>query len=1748
MNKKAKIMGKFFIIAMGILIICIAFNNSAEGTINKTYNNLTKEAILKNAQGIETARVKLIIPEEYYVEVGKDIKVAEFKVNLSSTNYTNALKTIDFYNKVNMKTLNKNYTFKYKTTEKEQEYYNDCEKDKFTVEKNGTKSYKCTIKLREIDIEVWKNVSSKDLTKGIITIGIFTDTNKNERIEWIPTLFGTRIDDWAVYYTSNITKTEYQDTEDGNTRFIYGDDNKVNGETFTIGGMGVKENLNLSYIKIITYKEGNPTGDASLVLKAVDGNGYPTGSSLSTGTISTGLFNLTKQWIQINMSAVELINNTKYAIYILAPVTWDGLNGMRWSYNSSDNSYLYGNYIGSGDGGSSWGNGTFDMSFEIFGTYTTMDVTPPYFTTIPSSSNINYSQSIQYYNVTGAGTTNSNGLYFYAGTYAGFPYYQKSNLSSFIYYYSSSWWALGNSLGNGGDIQYVSYNSSSQFPSQWDITYYGASPIPTVKYLPQFSASDNLAVDCFSVNDSRFTITCDGILNETQTLGAGTYNLNITVNDTSNNINSTIYQVIINKANSQTSLTFDKTSPQDYGTSITPTCSNITGTSDVNLTNGTSDVAETLGAGTWNFNCSYAGNANYTASSNFSTFTINKISLYADLYSDRWWQFTYDGTPTTIIPQSYNFAGGDSDIVYNIYRDLVYRGQNDTIARAGTYQYKLNSTGGANYSSSGSLYEQTLTIDKGTASFGINFNNGNPITYGTGAGAEGTGCLAQLICNLSRNNVTVSSPDNTILGARVWNYNYSTDGNENYTASSYIADFTVNKASTSTHLITDPSSSTTFGTPEMFNCTQDNNQPTNLTIDYVDSNIQKGLYIDRGASNPYVSCTSNDNENYSDSNDQTTYYIYQASSQIQITFDKTSPQTYGTLVTPNCSITTGVGTPTMTLDSASIVNNVSIKMSANPSHNLQCSLASTQNYSEGMDFQNFQIDKNASNIKLWLNNSQANTTLVFGQNLTVNATRDNGEGMINITKTPIIIPYYNVTGAGTTADNGNYDYAGMTVDVGAGNQPVPYWKNGSIYIYRYGNYWMIGTDITTGGHYYETNDYGANLPSLTGWSVYSGGSNPAPTLSTIGFLINQGNPPLYNLTTFNTAGIYQFNASNPETENYTASEEIWYADVSDTTLPYVAFVSPINTTYLDKNISININSLDASSVWWFNGITNLSYSSAIQYNFSYGSHTIIAYANDTSNNVNSTSITFTIATPKINMQLITPDNLNNLNVTQNTFFNVTVNVSCENANCGEVNVYLDPQADNVNCTVSGGGAGTCIPNDLCYTDGTYFYNDVPLGYFDGLNGGIKWHLDNDHEIIYTGGWVIGNYASWTFYTNSTYSNLNFFPLMQNWNIGGDGYAPPPTIICEASGNFYQEFSQQNELYSTNGGWDGGDVGHNLHDGDWETGNGATGGGGLSTAYLDEYYAIPQNVDKTNTKWEVKDDIGGQRNLTIIDSCWNYDSQKVKLRLFTDNDCPAGGSSTDFQCYNGSWESLSYNHNIICGITGNYIYEDAMNWAISGEAGSSGKGLINTTEGATPFYTNSTNPINITLSKGQSQIVTFYVNATGDIATNYTFFAYSNKTSDKSISNTTGTWDVFITANSCSLALAISDNLSAGVNWNIASLPEVNLSALGNNGLDATTYYVNVSAENCKGDLYLKADGNLINGVNNIPLDNEKYSYSNSNNIVPSNIKTSLTTDFQLIDANLTTGLYYFKFYLNVSGNTQSGNYLNSLQFVLNQTT
>jgi hypothetical protein len=113
----------------------------------------------------------------------------------------------------------------------------------------------------------------------------------------------------------------------------------------------------------------------------------------------------------------------------------------------------------------------------------------------------------------------------------------------------------------------------------------------------------------------------------------------------------------------------------------------------------------------------------------------------------------------------------------------------------------------------------------------------------------------------------------------------------------------------------------------------------------------------------------------------------------------------------------------------------------------------------------------------------------------------------------------------------------------------------------------------------------------------------------------------------------------------------YYYFTKDTTGPGITIVSPQNTTYNNATILVNLSTIDTGSgvntVWFYNGTNNETYTGEAYRTFSEGNNTLIAYANDTVGNENSTSVTFSIDTGAPTVNITYPQNITyNINVSE----------------------------------------------------------------------------------------------------------------------------------------------------------------------------------------------------------------------------------------------------------------------------------------------------------------------------------------------------------------------------------------------------------------------------------------------------------------------------------------------------------------------
>lgn len=166
----------------------------------KEFNPVTNGITIRNENGTEKFSANLNTPQENPVGVGH-VKVAEFTID-SKEDYYNLIDGFEFYDlKQDSRKINKNFDVRYLDYEKEEvpTYKLDCTKEfanKTPMCENvesGTET---------IQVPKWKPFNNSIYNGQNLTIGLFTTTTEGEHIEWVPTINGVKISEWAGWIAS----------------------------------------------------------------------------------------------------------------------------------------------------------------------------------------------------------------------------------------------------------------------------------------------------------------------------------------------------------------------------------------------------------------------------------------------------------------------------------------------------------------------------------------------------------------------------------------------------------------------------------------------------------------------------------------------------------------------------------------------------------------------------------------------------------------------------------------------------------------------------------------------------------------------------------------------------------------------------------------------------------------------------------------------------------------------------------------------------------------------------------------------------------------------------------------------------------------------------------------------------------------------------------------------------------------------------------------------------------------------------------------------------------------------------------------------------------------------------------------------------------------------------------------------------------------------------------------------------------
>ncbi len=196
---------KKILLFMFCIILLIGNVSAFEIDDWKTYDTNKKEYTITNYFGLgkEISNIKLNTPQDFKVPIGYQ-KVAEMDFNNGKFDYGNIIKGIELYNiKDGMKTIVRNVDYKYKTLVDVNDYKTSCKEKLYG---NGSiEKYDCTENIVGTHKEErWIDFTSNSLLKGEnITLGLFTEVEKGDKVEWIINVYGNeRLEEWAVWTAS----------------------------------------------------------------------------------------------------------------------------------------------------------------------------------------------------------------------------------------------------------------------------------------------------------------------------------------------------------------------------------------------------------------------------------------------------------------------------------------------------------------------------------------------------------------------------------------------------------------------------------------------------------------------------------------------------------------------------------------------------------------------------------------------------------------------------------------------------------------------------------------------------------------------------------------------------------------------------------------------------------------------------------------------------------------------------------------------------------------------------------------------------------------------------------------------------------------------------------------------------------------------------------------------------------------------------------------------------------------------------------------------------------------------------------------------------------------------------------------------------------------------------------------------------------------------------------------------------------
>ncbi len=162
------------------------------------------------------------------------------------------------------------------------------------------------------------------------------------------------------------SRYEYYNTPQDDMNQVYGTEG--GGSSILVGQSFTPQTAHkITSVKVQIKKRGSASGTLYCYVKAVDGDGYPTGSVLASGSIAISGVGTDFAWHEISLGAgVNLAADTMYCFYLVAP-SCTSANEVLWGMDYGNATYAGGELFRNINNAGWNDEPTWDNMFEEWG-------------------------------------------------------------------------------------------------------------------------------------------------------------------------------------------------------------------------------------------------------------------------------------------------------------------------------------------------------------------------------------------------------------------------------------------------------------------------------------------------------------------------------------------------------------------------------------------------------------------------------------------------------------------------------------------------------------------------------------------------------------------------------------------------------------------------------------------------------------------------------------------------------------------------------------------------------------------------------------------------------------------------------------------------------------------------------------------------------------------------------------------------------------------------------------------------------------------------------------------------------------------------------------------------------------------------------------------------------------------------------------------------------------------------------------